>query len=271
MSTDTGSTDTGSVGAGSTALPEARRGWHLLAWFLVAELVFLATSVVAVLPAVLSSPHRVPGMRLPGSVLVAALVGPAVASGVVVFIGAAVLGRGSLPERLRGQLSLRWRPTDVGIGLGLGVMGFIVNKPASDLWAHWVGQSHANSAVGEVFHGLRLPLGWGITLFLAVWLVAPACEELLYRGALWRAMEHWRWNRWLILGLTTVLFSLAHPLFSWSYTELLRTPLLVLITLPLAFARLLTGNLLTSIVAHQVNNFLPALGLLLLTQGAVPL
>jgi uncharacterized protein len=33
---------------------------------------------------------------------------------------------------------------------------------------------------------------------------------------------------------------------------------------------LLTGNLLASIVAHQANNFLPAIGLLLLTLGAAP-
>jgi hypothetical protein len=32
---------------------------------------------------------------------------------------------------------------------------------------------------------------------------------------------------------------------------------------------LLTGNLLGSIVAHQANNFLPAVGLLLITQGVL--
>jgi membrane protease YdiL (CAAX protease family) len=72
-------------------------------------------------------------------------------------------------------------------------------------------------------------------------------------------MEYWRWNRWMILGLTTVLFSLAH-------LEPLRTPLLVVITLPIALARLRTGNLLASIVAHQANNFVPAVFLLLGTQ-----
>jgi membrane protease YdiL (CAAX protease family) len=74
----------------------------------------------------------------------------------------------------------------------------------------------------------------------------------------------------VIAGLTTVLFALAHPLFSWSHIELLRSPLIVVITLPIALGRLLTGNLLTSIVAHQTNNLLPAIGLLLITQGAAP-
>jgi membrane protease YdiL (CAAX protease family) len=259
-----------SAEAVSAVLPDARRGWRMLACFLIAEVTFVVASVVAVLPAVLTSPHPGPGLRLPGSVLVTALVVPTVAAGLVALIGAALLGQGSLRERLRSQLSVRWRASDVGIGLVVGLLGLAITVPASLLWARLVGEGEANSAVGEVFHDLRLPLGWAFMLFLAVWLIAPACEELVYRGALWRAMEYWQWHRWVIFGLTTVLFSLAHPLFAWSHTELLRTPLLVVISLPLALARLLTGNLLASVVAHQLNNLLPAIGLFLLTQGAVP-
>ncbi len=253
-----------------TAVSDTRRGARLLVCFIVAEVVFLAASVLAVLPFVLTSAHRGPGARLPGAGLVAALVVPTIAAGLVAVIGAALLGQGDLLERVRNQLSVRWRAADLGIGLGLGVLGLAVTVPASLLWARLVGESQAKSAVGEVFDGQRLPLGLGLTLFFAVWLVAPLSEELIYRGLLWRAMEYWRWNRWVIFGATTVLFSLAHALFSWSHAELLRTPLLVVISLPLALARLLTGNLLASIAAHQANNLLPAIGLLLITQGAVP-
>ncbi|MDQ3825943.1 MAG: CPBP family intramembrane metalloprotease [Actinomycetota bacterium] len=249
---------------------DTRHGWQMLACFVVAEMTFVAASVVAVLPFLLAIPHGGPGRRLPGAALVAALALPPVAAGLVAALGGVLLGRGQLLERLRGQLSVRWRLSDVGIGLALGVFGLVITVPASALWARCVGESHANSAVGEVFHGQRLTLGWGLTLFFAVWLIAPLCEELLYRGLLWRAMEYWRWNRWVIAGLTTVLFALAHPLFSWSHIELLRSPLLVVITLPIALGRLLTGNLLTSIIAHQTNNLLPAIGLLLITQGAAP-
>jgi membrane protease YdiL (CAAX protease family) len=249
-------------------VPETRRGWRLLGCFVVAEIAFVVASVLAVLPFVFS--HRGPGARLPGAALVAALVVPTVAAGLVAVIGAALVGRGDLLARVRCELSLRWRVADVGIGLGLGLLGLAVSVPASLLWAHWVGEDRANSAVGEIFDGQRLPLSLGLTLFFAVWLIAPLSEELLYRGLLWRAMEYWRWNRWVIFGVTTVLFAMAHALFSWSHAELLRTPLLVIISLPLALARLLTGNLLASIVAHQANNFLPAIGLLLITQGAVP-
>lgn len=246
----------------STLVRDVRRGWLMLACFVVAEMTFLVVSVLVLVPFVLASRHGDAGPRLPGSALVTALVVPTVAAAVVAVTGAGLLGGGNLVERLRSQLSVRWRPRDVGLGLVLGVVGLLVTLPAAALWARWVGGSQANSAVGEVFDGLRLPLGLGLTLFFAVWLVAPVCEEVIYRGVLWRAMEYWRWNRWVILGLTTVLFSCAH-------LELLRTPLLVVVALPIGLARLLTGNLLASIAAHQANNFLPALGLLLVTQGVV--
>ncbi|MFL6148651.1 MAG: CPBP family intramembrane glutamic endopeptidase [Pseudonocardiaceae bacterium] len=246
----------------TTALRDTRRGWLMLVCFLVAEVTFLAVSVLVLVPFALTLRHGTAGAHLPGGALVAALLVPTVAAGVVAATGAALLAQGKLLERLRNQLSVRWRLQDAGLGLALGVVGLVVTVPASALWARWVGHSHANSAVGEVFDGLRLPLGLGLLLFFAVWLIAPVCEEVLYRGVLWRAMEYWRWNRWVIFGLTTVLFSCAH-------LELLRTPLLVVISLPIALARLLTGNLLGSIVAHQANNFLPAVGLLLITQGVL--
>jgi uncharacterized protein len=53
-----------------------------------------------------------------------------------------------------------------------------------------------------------------------VWLVAPLSEEVLFRGAL----EHWRWNRWLVFTATSVVFSVAH-------LELLRTPLLLVLSI----------------------------------------
>jgi uncharacterized protein len=246
-----------------SALRDRRRGWFMLGCFALAELTFLAASVLVVLPYALASPRQAAQGSLPAAALIVALLVPTVLAALVATTGAALLGQGNLAQRLRSQLSLRWRLSDIGVGLALGVVGLVITVPAAGLWANWVGNSQANSAVGEVFEGQRLPLGMAITLFFGVWLVAPLCEELLYRGVLWRAMEYWRWNRWVIFGLTTAVFSVAH-------LELLRTPLLLVISLPIALARLLTSNVLTSIVAHQANNFLPALGLLLITQGLVP-
>lgn len=246
----------------STLVRDTRRGWLMLACSVVAEVTFLVVSALVLVPFVLAFRHSGAGLRLPGSALVVALVVPTVAAAVVAVTGAGLLGQGNLAQRLRSQLSVRWRLRDIGLGLALGIIGMIVTLPAASLWARWVGASQANSAVGEAFGAQRLPLGLALTLFFVVWLIAPVCEEVIYRGVLWRAMEYWRWNRWVIFGLTTVLFSFAH-------LELLRTPLLAVVALPIGLARLLTGNLLASIAAHQANNFLPAIGLLLITRGAV--
>jgi membrane protease YdiL (CAAX protease family) len=246
----------------STLLRDTRRGWLMLAYSVAAYVTFLVTQVLVLLPFALASRHGGADVRVPGAVLVIGLVVSAVAASVVAVAGAAHLGQGNLRERLRSELSLRWRLRDVGFGLALGVAGLVLTWPASALWALSVGKNHANSAVGEVFGGQRLHLGWALLLFFAVLLISPVYEEMLFRGVLWRVMEYWRWNQWVIFGLTTVLFSFAH-------LELLRTPLLVVVSLPIALARLLTGNLLASIVAHQTNNLLPAIGLLLITQGAM--
>ncbi len=245
------------------ALRDNRRGWLMFGCFAIGEVTFLAASLLVLLPFALASPRQGADGPLPPAALVVALVVPTVLAALVATIGAALLGAGNLAQRLRSPLSMRWRLSDVGVGLLLGVVGLVITIPAAGVWARWVGTSQANSAVGEAFDGLRLPLGMALILFFAVWLIAPLCEEVLYRGVLWRAMEYWQWNRWVIFGLTTALFSVAH-------LELLRTPLLLVISLPIALARMLTGNLLASVVAHQANNFLPAVGLLLITQGLVP-
>jgi hypothetical protein len=237
-----------------------RRGWLLLAVFTFAEMTFLVASALVLVPFAVGSHDLAAGGPLPPQALVAALVIPTVLAATVATVGAGWVGPGRLRERLHKALALCWRWRDLGLGLALGAVGLVITLPASVVWAHWVGQDQANSAVGEVFDSQRLPIGLGIVIFFAVWLVAPLCEEVLYRGVLWRAMEYWGWNRWVIFVLTTLAFSFAH-------LELLRTPLLVVISLPIALARMLTGNLLASIAAHQANNFLPAVGLFLISQG----
>ncbi|MGH4023030.1 MAG: lysostaphin resistance A-like protein [Pseudonocardiaceae bacterium] len=241
---------------------DVRRGWLLLAVFSFAEVTFLVASVLVLLPFAIGSRELAEGGPLPPAALVTALVVPTVLAALVAITGMVLVGRGGLGERLRTELALRWRLPDAGIGLAVGAVSLIITLPASALWAYSVGQDQASSAVGEVFDGQKLPLGIAVILFLAVWLVAPACEEVLYRGVLWGAMEYWGWNRWVIFALTTLAFSFAH-------LELLRTPLLVVISLPIALARMFTGNLLASIVAHQTNNLLPAIGLLLISQGVM--
>jgi membrane protease YdiL (CAAX protease family) len=66
-----------------------------------------------------------------------------------------------------------------------------------------------------------------------------------------------------VFGLTTVIFAVSH-------LEPMRTSLLLVIGIPIGLARLFTGRLGASIVTHQINNFLPALAMLLVAFGVLP-
>ncbi|HEV2777964.1 MAG TPA: CPBP family intramembrane glutamic endopeptidase [Actinophytocola sp.] len=236
----------------------------MLGVFVAAEFALVAASVLVLVPFAVGDPSLLDDGRLPAWPLIALLVVPAVVAALVAVGGTVLVGGGPRAGRVRRELAARWSGRDVGIGVAIGTGGLLVlTVPAALLWAAWVGDDRANSAVGSAFGDRQLDPVAAVTVFLVVWLVAPLGEEVIFRGVLWRALEHWRWNRWVIFAVTSVVFSLAH-------LELLRTPLLLVLSIPVGLARLLTGNLLASVAAHQVNNFLPAVALLLATTGAVP-
>jgi uncharacterized protein len=224
--------------------------WGLGA-YLLAEGVFLLTSVLLVLPYIRGTPHRTP----PPSVLLLSAVVPTVLAASVALLATVLRGNGP-----RIDLGLRFEWQDVGRGLYFGGAGLVVTIPAAALWAWVVGPANANSAVAELFTGVKFSPPMAVLVFLVVWLVAPVCEEIVYRGLLWGAMERLGATRWWAFGLTTLCFAMAH-------FEFIRTPLLLVIAVPIGLARLFTGRLTASIIAHQLNNLLPSVGLLLVLLG----
>ncbi|PRX49170.1 hypothetical protein B0I33_103203 [Prauserella shujinwangii] len=253
-------------GAASREAPPARggrAGLLMLVVFIVAEVVWLGASVLVLVPFAISDPALAEEQRLTIWPLVTLLVVPTLLAALVAVAGTALLGGGPRRFRVRRELAFRWNWRDVGTGVVIGLLGLLITVPASAIWAAWVGADDASSAVGEAFSGRQLAPAVAVLVFLIVWLLAPLGEEVLYRGVLWRAFQHWKWNRWVIFAVTTVVFSVAH-------LELLRTPLLLIVSIPVGLARLFTGNLLASVVAHQTNNFLPAIALLLSTTGVAP-
>ncbi|MDR7300723.1 CPBP family intramembrane glutamic endopeptidase [Haloactinomyces albus] len=244
---------TGSPAGQATAITAHTHKWGFGAFFL-AEAVFVLVSVVL---AATFGDLGGAGNRL-GLALVLVLMLPTVLAGMVAVIATFLRGHG--PRR---DFGLQWRRSDVTTGLGIGVAGLVLTVIASTLWTRWMGENQAESAVGSLLEGVRLPPALAVVIFLHVWLVAPLCEELLYRGLLWGAMERLRWSQLTIFILTTAVFAIGH-------FEPARTVLLLVIALPIGLARFLTGRLTASVVAHQVNNFLPALGLLLMSLGLLP-
>ena len=138
----------------------------------------------------------------------------------------------------------------------------MITIPASLLYVRLVG-ADTTSAVGDEFAGVRSGPVLAAAVFVIVVFVAPLCEEIVYRGLLWGAVERLGARRWWALGVTSVVFALAH-------FEFTRTPLLLLVAIPIALARLRTGRLLAGVVAHGVNNLLPAVSLVLLLLGVLP-
>lgn len=205
--------------------------------------------------------------------LVSAFAPHAIGSPTVILIGTATptlvaAAVTLLVTKLRGngpRIDLRWsmRRDDVRAGLKWGVIGLICTTFAAFVWTSVVGEANAQSAIGALVDNQRMPTALAIGLFIFVWLIGPVCEELIYRGLLWGALERLKWGRWAVFGLTTVIFAVSH-------LEPLRTSLLLVIGIPIGLARLFTGRLGASIVAHQVNNFLPALAMLLVALGVMP-
>ncbi len=222
--------------------------WGLGAYLLV-EAIFLAVSFL--IGAVLSGDGPVGA-----GTLVIGLAAPTVLAAATALLITRLRGNGPVAD-----LGLRATWRDAGLGVAFGVGGLVVTIPASVLFVAIAGED-ASSAVGDVFGGIRSSLPWALAVLLVVVLIAPLCEEIVYRGLLWGGVEKLAGPR-VAFGVSTLLFALAH-------FEFARTPLLLVVALPIAAARYYTGRLAASVIAHQINNLLPGLVLFLGLLGQLP-
>jgi membrane protease YdiL (CAAX protease family) len=230
--------------------PRAPHRWGLGAYFIV-EAVFLLTSAL----------------------LAYALAGSLTSSAWAIALALSVpticaAGLAALITRIRGNgpridLGLTMNRRDVVVGVACGLAGLAITIPASVLYVAIVG-ADATSAVGEALGGIRATPALAVLIFVLVVFVAPFCEEVVYRGLLWGAVERLGANRWWALVITTFVFALAH-------FEFTRTPLLLVVAIPIGIARVITGRLPAGVIAHQINNLLPGVVLMLGLLGVVPM
>ncbi|MEZ6038595.1 MAG: CPBP family intramembrane glutamic endopeptidase [Planctomycetota bacterium] len=130
----------------------------------------------------------------------------------------------------------RVRETLLGIGGGL-VAG-------AGLWAS--GSEPGCLAPVDIGHGMPLWAGW-----LAVMLIAPIAEELLFRGLLWVAVERLVRHSAGAFVFTSALFVVAHlPQDVWRVLGLCGAALV------LSLLRVFTRGIGASIVAHVTANTL---------------
>ncbi|MGH3494957.1 MAG: lysostaphin resistance A-like protein, partial [Sciscionella sp.] len=146
----------------------------------------------------------------------------------------------------------RWR--DLGIGLACGglslAVGLVLNAVLRAISPVPAGTPPLSDLLGGV-SGRSTALA----LFALFTLIgAPLTEELLMRGALWGALEHYRMPRYAILALTALIFAFLHQ-------EPDHTIALICQGLAIGSARMITGRTSTSMIAHATNNLIPALTL----------
>ena len=216
---------------------------------MLVELTYLLTSASFALALRAAGPLSAPR-------LIPALGVPTVTAAALAVLITKLRGNGP-----RTDLRLYWSGRGLRLGLLFGFGGLFITIPALLVYTAVVGP-HANSAVGRIFGGVRTSWPWAVAVLVLVVLIAPVCEEIIFRGLLWGAID-WRWGQWTALVVTTVAFALAH-------LEFTRAPLLVVLAIPIALARLYSGGLLASIIAHQVTNLLPGIALLLGLLGVMP-
>ncbi|WP_020671254.1 CPBP family intramembrane glutamic endopeptidase [Amycolatopsis nigrescens] len=228
--------------------------------FLLVEAVLLATA--AFVSALLGQPPA--GSPIPIRDVLVGTIAPTVIAALTAVLITRIRGNGPLAD-----LRISWNRADVKVGLRLGVIGLVCTTVGAFVWTQVVGEQNASSAIGALVDDQRMSVSAAIVMFLYVWLLGPICEEVIYRGLLWGAVERLNWGAEKWGRLAAFLISTA--VFAVSHLEPLRTTLLLVIAVPIGLARLFTGRLLGSVIAHQMNNFLPALAILLTALGVVTL
>jgi len=225
--------------------------WGFGAFLLVEAVLLASAAFISVLVG-----DTAPGQPLPiRVVLLGTMLPTMIAAGTAVLI-TVVRGNGPLAD-----LRLQFRWSDVRTGLKYGCIGLVFTSVAAYVWTEIVGNQHATSAISALVEDRKMAVPAALVMFVYLWLVGPICEEVIYRGLLWGAVERLQWRserqgRMAAFVLSTAVFAASH-------LEPLRTTLLLVIAVPIGLARFATGRLPASIVAHQANNFLPALTILL--------
>lgn len=153
-------------------------------------------------------------------------------------------------------LTPTWRDLRVGLACG-GIallVGYAVNLGMYFLFPGSVSRNNVDQ-LDQLSGGRTV---WLAIAALFVFVGAPLTEELLVRGALWGALEHYLIHRYAILVLTSMIFAFLHQ-------DPSRTLALFCQGLALGVARMRTGRIGASMVAHATNNLIPAI--LLFTTG----
>lgn len=223
--------------------------WGLLAFFIGVASYHLLGMVVSLLVAGrVAGPNALAAGEFGPLLLLVFL--PTLALGAGPLLGSWWWGRGP-----RLDFGLLPRGRDLRVGLACGGLALLAAYVVSFVLSLFYGAEQLSDvALNELTERFDSRIWLGIAVVIIVF-AAPLAEELLVRGSLWSALSHYRVPGWAVLVLTAVVFAYLHA-------DPLRTPALFAQGLAIGAARMITGKVGPSVVAHATNNSLPALVIL---------
>ena len=188
-------------------------------------------------------------------VLLASVVGQAIGVIGTLELVARRKGRGSLRAdfglvaRLPGG---RWTAAALwllaGVALQLAILPFL----------QIIVDVHGKAETQDVVEQFKQARGPALVLFAVIVVtVAPVAEELLFRGALLRALQRRMTPEWAVF-VSALAFAAVHPLLSPSIGSVIAIPGLFALGVLSAALAIRTGNLSASILLHAGFNLLTA-------------
>jgi len=148
---------------------------------------------------------------------------------------------------------LRFKPADLGIGVGVAFIGLGGASVAGFIVSSLVGLTDEASADNTQILRDAEGTPWMPMILFAVVIGAPITEELFFRGLTLRAIEKRLGQLWAVV-LSSLIFTLPHWIGSdWRGTLTLFGSIFV-VGLVLGAAAVITDRIASSIVAHMLFN-----------------
>ena len=247
------------TGPAVVPFPIPKPGWHVRPWWglgdvllgipLIVAVAFLGTVVgLAFVPRDELSGVTNGSIDAPVALLACSLVAQQVAQGLWPWVVSKWKGLGLVAD-----WRLRFKPVDLGIGLGAAIMAFGLAAVASGAVSSLVNLTDESQAENTQFLLDAKGTPWLAVFLVAAIVGAPLTEELLFRGLILRAFEK-RFGKVVAVIGSIVAFTLPHFTGSNLDGTLVLFASIGAVGLVFGVVAVVTDRLGPTIVAHVIFN-----------------